>query len=105
MRREQLRASLDLMILASLERENLHGYALTEQLRHLSGGAIDLATGTIYPALHRLEEGKLIKSKPSDVDGRRRRVYSLTTRGQTRLEHELASWKQMQQTVAAVLRS
>ena len=103
MRPEQLRASLDLMILASLQRERLHGYALTERLRHLSDGQIDIATGTIYPALHRLEHGKLIKSSDSEVDGRRRRVYALTPRGRTRLNQEVASWQAMQHVVTSVL--
>ena len=104
MRAEQLRASLDLLVLASLDGGPLHGYALVERLRERSAGEVDLAAGTIYPALHRLERARLVRSRwESPGNQRRRRVYTLTRSGQTRLRRELESWETMQRVVRAVV--
>ena len=88
---EQLKGHLDSLILAVLANEPLHGYAIIEQLKRRSGGALALPEGTVYPALHRLERGGLLKSEWSD-EGRRRRVYSLTARGRRELSERRTSW-------------
>ena len=67
-----------MLLLAALEDGPRHGYAVKEALREGSGGRFDLPTGTIYPALHRLESAGLIAGSWSTVDGRRRRTYRLT---------------------------
>ncbi len=78
MRAETLKGHLDGMLLASLEAGPRHGYAIMEALRAGSGGQFDLPTGTIYPALRRLERAGLVQGTWSEVGGRRRRVYELT---------------------------
>lgn len=86
-----------------LEEEPLHGYAIAQALRRRSDGAFDLPEGTIYPALHRLERDRLVKSKWTRVDGRRRRVYRLTRSGKTALEVRRLEWRTFADAVEAVL--
>jgi len=69
MRAEALKGHLDGLLLAALEPGPLHGYAVIEQLRAGSGGRIDLPTGTVYPALHRLERAGLVRSRWSSESG------------------------------------
>ena len=82
-----LKGHLDGLLLAALEAGPKHGYAVRETLRDATGGAFDLPTGTIYPALHRLERAGLISGEWTTSDGgRRRRTYQLTARGHQTLE-------------------
>ena len=81
MRAEELKGHLDALLLAALDGGPLHGYAVMEALRRSTAGQLDLPTGTIYPALHRLEAAGLIAGSWSVVAGRRRRVYELTPAG------------------------
>src|SRR5260370_11646526 len=85
MRAEELKGHLDALLLASLENGPRHGYAVIEALRQDTGGRLDLPTGTIYPALRRLEQAGLIAGSWSVVAGRRRRCYRLTATGQPTL--------------------
>ena len=78
MRAEELKGHLDGLLLAALEDGPRHGYAVIEILRQSTGGRLDLPTGTIYPALRRLEQAGLITGSWSVVAGRRRRDYRLT---------------------------
>ena len=73
-------------MLAVLEPGPLHGYAIMEALRVRSDGQVDLPTGTVYPALHRLERAGLVEAAWSQASGRRRRVYELTAAGRRSLE-------------------
>lgn len=98
-----LKGHLDTLLLATLEGEPLHGYAVIEALRDGSDGRFDLPTGTVYPALHRLENGGLITGTWSVVDGRRRRTYQLTPAGQAQLHAERATWRDFARTVTALL--
>jgi PadR family transcriptional regulator PadR len=99
---DALKGHLDALILAVLSSGPLHGYAIIEVLRHRSGGELALPEGTVYPALHRLEEGGLLASSWSD-GARRRRVYRLTTRGERELGVRRTEWHQFVQTMEAVL--
>src|SRR4029077_942180 len=103
MRAEAVKGHLDSILLASLEAEPLHGYAIMEAVRAGSRASFDLPTGTVYPALHRLERAGLIRSKWSTVSGRRRRTYELTERGRHRLAQERLSWKQFSRAVSTLL--
>jgi DNA-binding PadR family transcriptional regulator len=103
MRPEVLKGHLDSVLLAVLEPEPLHGYAIIETLRTRSRASFDLPTGTVYPALHRLEAGGLIASDWSTVAGRRRRTYRLTDAGSGRLQEERASWRRFSRTMASLL--
>ena len=103
MRPELLKGHLDALLLAVLERGPRHGYAVIEALRSSSGGALDLPTGTVYPALHRLERAGLIARGWETVGGRRRRAYQLTPSGHTALDEQRAIWDQFSTAVTAIL--
>src|SRR5258705_3800500 len=94
MRAEALKGHLDGLLLALLEAGPTDGYAVIEALRAGSGGTFDLPTGTVYPALHRLEGLGLVVSTWSDGPGRRRRVYALTTAGRKALSEHRAGWQE-----------
>lgn len=93
MNRERLKGHLDLLLLAAVEDRPAHGYAIATALRERSDGTFDLAEGTLYPALHRLEHGGLLRSSWADVSGRRRRVYAITAAGAKALVAQRKEWK------------
>jgi transcriptional regulator len=99
-----LRGHLDGMILSVLEAEPLHGYAVMEALQQRSGGELDLPTGTLYPALRRLERAGYLGSEWSTVGGRRRRTYRLTATGKRMLADERSEWQAFIALVDGVLR-
>ena len=103
MKSEALKGHLDLLLLAGLAERPAHGYALVETLRSRSAGAFDLPEGTLYPALHRLEESGLVASQWSDRSGRRRRVYHLTAKGRKSLTQRQTEWKAFAQAVNGVV--
>jgi DNA-binding PadR family transcriptional regulator len=100
---QALKGHLDVLLLAALEDGPRHGYAVKEALREGSGGRFDLPTGTVYPALHRLEDAGLIAGDWSVGDGRRRRSYQLTAAGRRRLVSDRANWRDFAATVSALL--
>ena len=100
---ESLKGHLDLMLLAALKAEPLHGYGIVQRVRLLSDGAFDLPEGTIYPALHRLERRGLLRSGWHTASGRRRRVYTLTPDGERALGERREAWQQFAAGVSAVL--
>lgn len=91
------------MLLAILRAAPLHGYGMVEELRRRSGGEFELAEGTIYPALHRLESSGLLTSRWEIVDGRRRRVYALSRRGREAAGERVESWRRFSAAIDAVL--
>ena len=97
------RGSLDLLLLAVLARGPAHGYAIIEALRDRSDGGFDLAEGTVYPALHRLEREGLLVSRWGEAGGRRRRVYRLTRRGRAAREREEKEWRRFARALELVL--
>jgi DNA-binding PadR family transcriptional regulator len=103
MKAEVLKGHLDGMLLATLEPGPRHGYAVIEALRTVSGGRFDLPTGTVYPALHRLERAGLIRGSWSMVSGRSRRTYRLTGAGKAVLHAERSQWRNFSEAVSAVL--
>ncbi len=104
MRPETLKGHLDGVLLASLEAGPRHGYAIMEALRAGSSGRLDLPTGTIYPALHRLERAGLVKATWSKAAGRRRRLYQLTAAGRRALEAERSSWREFSAAITGLLK-
>jgi transcriptional regulator len=103
MNAETLKGHLDLLLLAAVQREPTHGYAIAETLRARSSGAFDLPEGTLYPALHRLERAGLLASRWSEVNGRRRRVYRLTKKGDRSLATRHGEWRDFARAVHAVV--
>jgi PadR family transcriptional regulator PadR len=100
---QALKGHLDVLLLAALEAGPLHGYAVKEALREGSAGRFDLPTGTVYPALHRLEAAGLIGGTWSVTDGRRRRSYRLTAAGRRKLDGDRANWREFAATVTTLL--
>ncbi len=100
---EALKGHLDLLLLAVLELGPAHGYAIIETLRRRSGGTFDLPEGTIYPALHRLEEDGLLTSTWSEDNRRRRRIYQLTPRGRQALVTRQQEWRRFAGAVELTL--
>jgi PadR family transcriptional regulator, regulatory protein PadR len=98
-----LKGHLDTLLLASLENGPRHGYAVRQALRTGGGARFDLPTGTIYPALRRLEAAGLVKGTWSEEAGRRRRTYELTPAGRRRLAGDRAAWHDFAAAVTAIL--
>lgn len=98
-----LKGQLDLMLLRVLQESPGHGYSVISRLRDRSGGAFDLPEGTVYPALHRLEDEALLASEWEARDGRRRRVYRLTGAGASALVIECSRWEGFVSAVQSVL--
>jgi PadR family transcriptional regulator PadR len=103
MKSEELKGHLDALILSVVSHEPLHGYAVIEALKARSGGRLALPEGTVYPALHRLEDDGLLRSEWSTASGRRRRVYSITGRGEKELGARRERWRLFSDTIEAVL--
>jgi DNA-binding PadR family transcriptional regulator len=103
MNRERLKGNLDLLLLSVLAAGPAHGYAIISALRHRSEGTFDLPEGTVYPALHRLEDAGQLRSSWDAADGRRRRVYALTDDGAAALAAQRTEWRHFARSVHAVL--
>ncbi|MCP2341069.1 PadR family transcriptional regulator [Actinomadura rupiterrae] len=103
MKPDELRGHLDALILAVLENEPLHGYAIMEKLRESSSGNIDLPTGTFYPAFRRLERLGYVRSAWSTVGGRRRRTYRITNAGRRALDGERSAWRSFSSVIGGIL--
>jgi PadR family transcriptional regulator, regulatory protein PadR len=100
---DNVKGQLDGLILAVLEDGPLHGYAVIEQLTRRSGGELALPTGTVYPALRRLENAGWLQGRWSVVNGRRRRTYSLTAAGRRALNDQRTEWMRFSGTIQRVL--
>jgi transcriptional regulator len=101
---EMLKGHLDMIVLAALATGPAHGYAVIEEIRRRSRGAFELPEGTIYPALHRLEQDGLLSSRWVTADsGRKRRIYALTKRGNSALANRQAVWEQFSAAIGGLL--
>ncbi|HTU77872.1 MAG TPA: helix-turn-helix transcriptional regulator [Solirubrobacteraceae bacterium] len=98
----ELQGHVDGMLLAVLSDGPLHGYRVAEELRRRSGGEFDLAEGTIYPALHRMESAGLLSSRWEVVGGRRRRVYAISSSGRRAVIDRRSTWRAFRGAVDAV---
>jgi DNA-binding PadR family transcriptional regulator len=103
MPREVWKREVDLLLLATLQSAPAHGYRIVELLRERSSGTFDLAEGTVYPALHRLEREGLLLSRWEVVAGRRRRVYRLSRRGESTLARRRHQWLELADAMKEVL--
>jgi len=100
---EALKGHLDLLLLSILANGPAHGYAVIESLRARSGSVFDLPEGTIYPALHRLENQGLLSSSWSEESGRRKRIYHLTAKGRQALNVRQDEWLKFYKAVNATV--
>ncbi|MFD1828865.1 MULTISPECIES: PadR family transcriptional regulator [Streptomyces] len=103
MKADAVRGHLDGLLLAVLEPGPLHGYAIITAVQRRSGGALELRTGTVYPALNRLERLGLLRSSWESVGERRRRCYELTDAGRRALAGERTAWREFTAAIGSVL--
>jgi PadR family transcriptional regulator PadR len=91
-----VQGTLDLLILKTLANEHKHGWAIAKRIQQLSGEVLQVQQGSLYPALHRLEQQGWIKAKWAESEtGRQAKFYSLTAAGRAQLEKETESWKRL----------
>jgi transcriptional regulator len=103
---ELLQGTLDLLVLKTLSWGPAHGYAIARWIEQLTGEVLRIGEGSLYPALHRLEErGWVEASWGRSATGRRTRIYRLTTKGRQQLRAETGEWTQMVEAVGKVLRA
>ena len=101
---ELLQGTLDLLILQTLQWGAQHGYGITQAIRARSGEALRVDTGSLYPALHRLERQKWIAAAWKVSENRQRvRVYRLTAAGKKQLLSERSRWEQLSEAIAGIL--
>lgn len=99
-----LQGTLDLLILKTIAREPLHGWGIAKRIQALSGDVLSVGQGSLYPALHRLEQHGWIRAEWKDSDlGRPAKVYSLTRDGKRQLERELNSWTRLSLAVQLLI--
>jgi len=103
MNAEALKGHLDLLVLAVVSAGPIHGYGVIEGLRERSDGSFDLAEGTVYPVLHRLERAGLLEHEWSEASGRRRKLYQLTASGSAQLVEKRQGWGDFVDAVNSVL--
>jgi transcriptional regulator len=105
-RADALQGSLPLLVLKILHRRGpLHGYGITLQIERMSDEVLRVEEGSLYPALHRMEEAGWIKARwTTTATGRRARVYDLTAAGRAQLESEEARWRERTAAVDHVLK-
>ena len=103
-RLELLQGTLDLLILRTLNLQPMHGWAIAQRLEQLSTGVLQVQQGSLYPALHRLEERGWIKARwGASENNRRARYYELTASGRKQLGVEAANWETLVAAVRQVL--
>lgn len=101
---ELLKGTLDLLILRTLALEARHGLAVADRIHQTTRGALTVKAGSLFPALHRLEQAGFIKGTWTESDlGRRVKVYRLTAAGRRRLAEERRNWGRIVAAVAQVL--
>jgi transcriptional regulator len=105
-RRDQLQGTLDLLVLRTLSTGGtMHGYAISERVEQVSRDVLKIEAGSLYPALHRMEEAGWVRSEWDVSDNNRRaRFYTITAAGRRRLEEEEEHWKSLSVAVDRVLR-
>jgi transcriptional regulator len=99
-----VQGTLDLLILKTISLEPKHGWAIAKRIRQISQEALQVQQGSLYPALHRLEQQGWIKSEwRSTETGRMAKFYSLTRSGRRQFEKELASWMRLSAAINLVV--
>src|SRR6476646_7371481 len=99
-----LQGTLDLLILKTLTRESIHGWGIAKRIELLSDDVLSVGQGSLYPALHRLEQQGWIEAEWRDSElGRSAKFYSLTREGKKQLDRELESWKRLSSAVQLLI--
>lgn len=103
-RAELLQGTLDLLILQTVQKTPLHGWAISRRIRERSANVLEVNQGSLYPALYRLEErGLIVADEGLSEQGRRVRVYRLSSAGKRHLANEIAGWRLFAKAVELIL--
>jgi PadR family transcriptional regulator PadR len=101
-----LQGTLDLLILKVVQFGPIHGYAIAQRIQQISKDVLQVQQGSLYPALHRLENRGWLKADWRDSEtGREAKFYNLTKKGQKQLEEETSQWERLSSAVALILRT
>jgi transcriptional regulator len=104
-KRDALQGTLDLLVLKTLNRGPHHGYGIAADIQSISDDLLRVEEGSLYPALHRMEQhGWIVAEWRTTSNNRRARLYSLTRAGRKRLDDEQAQWERLMKGVGKVLR-
>jgi len=99
-----VQGTLDLLILKTIALEPMHGWAIAKRIQQISNEVLQVQQGSLYPALHRLEQQAWIRVKWSETDtGRQAKFYSLTAAGRTQLEREKENWSRLSNAINLVV--
>jgi PadR family transcriptional regulator, regulatory protein PadR len=99
-----LPGTLDMLILKAVSLKPLHGYGVLLRIRQISGDALEIPQGSLYPALYRLEhQGLIVADWGQSENNRRAKYYTLTSAGRRRLREETAGWNRLASAIAAAL--
>jgi len=100
-----VQGTLDLLLLKIVALEPMHGWAIGQRLTQVSGEQLQVSDGSLYPALHKLEQQGLITARWKKTDlGRRAKFYALTPLGRRHLEHEAENWQRLSSAISRVVR-
>ena len=100
-----VQGTLDLLILKTISLQAMHGWAIAKRIQQISSEVLQVQQGSLYPALHRLEQQGWVKAKWAESEtGRQAKFYSLTAAGRKQLEAETADWKRLSTAINLVVR-
>jgi transcriptional regulator len=103
-KRDLLQGTLDVLILKTLELEPMHGWGISQRIQQVSEDVLQVNQGSLYPALHRLEEQGLIRANwGASENNRQAKYYELTKLGKKQLTEETASWERLSNAVGRIL--
>jgi transcriptional regulator len=97
------KGTLPTLILETLAHEASHGYRIAQRIKERSEGVLDFKEGTLYPALHKLENDGMVESYEGAENGRARRYYRITKSGRTALNKDRAEWLELSRAVTSIL--
>jgi PadR family transcriptional regulator, regulatory protein PadR len=101
-----VQGTLDLLILKTVSLEPKHGWAIAKRIQQISGEVLQVQQGSLYPALHRLEQKAWIKAQWKETEtGRQAKFYSLTGAGRAQLETEAANWNRLSAAISLVVQT
>jgi PadR family transcriptional regulator, regulatory protein PadR len=101
-----VQGTLDLLILKTIALEPMHGWAIAQRIRQISNEVLQVQQGSLYPALHRLEQQGWIQAEWGESDNNRRaKYYSLTKAGRKQLDQEMANWERLSSAITLVCRT
>jgi PadR family transcriptional regulator, regulatory protein PadR len=104
--KELLQGTLDLLVLKALSAQPLHGLGVSNRIKQITSGTFDVKPGSLFPALHRMEEAGWLKAEWGESENNRRaKFYSLTRAGRRQLEHETEDWQRIAMAMSSALRA